>query len=165
MKLPILPVSAKTGRPQPLPAGTGILGFLQPVSWAPVGTTCPAGHSGWGFWDAQSLTLRRTRGLFPWCSLVCVRYLPLPTQGGGIYKYSEPFAFLSPSSLPPVLKLPKHVWGLRWLPDAGKQTSRFGEVGGTHFLAVTSSSWSSSSLPRIAFGSRSLPCHTPTPEC
>lgn len=65
MKVPILPVSAKTGRPQPLPAGMGILGFLQPVSWAPVGTACPAGHSGWGFWAARSLTLRRTHGLLP----------------------------------------------------------------------------------------------------
>lgn len=53
MKIPILPVSAKTGSQQPLPAGTGTLGFLQAGCWVPVGTACPAGRSGQGFWAAQ----------------------------------------------------------------------------------------------------------------
>lgn len=64
MKGPILPVSAKAGSPQPSPVRTGRPGFLEPVCRAPVGTACPAGHSGWGFWAPQSLLSGEPTGCF-----------------------------------------------------------------------------------------------------
>lgn len=101
MKVPTLPVSAKTGSPQPLPAGTSVPVPPWPVCWAPIGIACPAGHSGRGFWAAWSLTLGTTHGLLPWCSLVHVWYLPLPTLGVEFINILSLLHSLSPFSLPP----------------------------------------------------------------
>lgn len=74
--------------------------------WAPVGTACPAGHSGWG--SAQSLSLRRTHRLFPQRSLVQVWYPPLPILGVELINILSLFHF---SALPAFLpfSLPKRL--------------------------------------------------------
>lgn len=87
MKGPILPVSATTGSPQPLPARVPVARLLGPC-WH----SLPCWAQWLGVCTAQSLSQEN-----PWAiSLVQLNpgLVPAPPHSrGGIYKYSKLFAF------------------------------------------------------------------------
>lgn len=158
MKGPILPVSAKTGSPRPLPTRLPVACVLGP---------CWHSLSCWaqwlGFWAAQSLSQENPRAI-SWVQLSPALVPAPPHSGGGIYKYSELFALISPSSLPPVLTLPQQFWGYSSHLMLKSKHPLFGGGGRHPRLAVTSSSWASSSLPSMALEARAFHA-IPPPEC
>lgn len=158
MKGPILPVSAETGSPQPLPARLPVACVLGP---------CWHSLSCWaqwlGFWAAQSLSQENPQAI-SWVQLSPALVPAPPHSGGGIYKYSELFALISPSSLPPVLTLPEQFWGHSSHLMLKSKHPLFGGGGRHPRLAVTSSSWASSSLPSMALEARAFHA-IPPPEC
>lgn len=137
MKGAILPVSAKPSSLRSLPARTGLPGLLWPICWAEglgvLGHTVPTSRENpWAAAQSRSGT----------CPL---------HSGGRIYKHSEPFEFLSLSSLPPIA-LPT-LRGCSSYLTLSKHPLFGG--GGRHLsVAVTSSSWASSSLPSMALEAR-----------
>ena len=77
--------------------------------------SCWHSLSCWAQWPGVlgcAARLRRTHGLFPWCSFFGVWYLPLPTLGVGFINILSLLHFSAPPAFLLFSGSPKQAWGL-----------------------------------------------------
>ena len=120
--------------------------------WAPVGTACPAGQ--WLGFCTVPVAQENPRAV-PSAQLSPGLVPTPPSSGGRVDKYVEPFPFLSPSSLPPVL-ITQEVGGCSSYLTLRGTRPWFGEGGRRPLGAVNSSRWGSNSFQLVAVEARTF---------